>query len=128
MALRPLFLGGTGRCGTTLLSRLISSHPALTTIPESRFLVDPGGIFDFVSGCESWTPFQAHERVVALRKVLKSVGESSWIGRIIGIVESKLPVFRRKFSTSYSGTMFTSFSPHFIHIVSQFMDELVAFE
>lgn len=41
----PIFIGGTGRCGTTLLVRILARHPAVFTLRwESQFLVAPDGL------------------------------------------------------------------------------------
>lgn len=41
----PIFIGGTGRSGTTLLVRILERHPAIFTLRwESQFLVAPGGL------------------------------------------------------------------------------------
>jgi len=40
----PFFVGGTGRCGTSQLCRVLGDHPEVHALQwESRFLVDPGG-------------------------------------------------------------------------------------
>jgi hypothetical protein len=42
-----VFVGGTGRSGTTILSRWLGSHAPLARFPvESRFIVDAGGILN----------------------------------------------------------------------------------
>ena len=47
----PVFVGGTGRSGTTIVARVLGSHPESHMIPiEVRFLVDPNGLCDLVAG------------------------------------------------------------------------------
>lgn len=41
----PIFIGGTGRCGTTLLTKILSRLQGVFSYPyESKFLVAPGGL------------------------------------------------------------------------------------
>ncbi|MGC4893751.1 sulfotransferase family protein [Micromonospora sp. DT31] len=43
----PIFVAGTGRCGTSRIADIIGEHPLIHRIPmETRFLVDPGGLRD----------------------------------------------------------------------------------
>ena len=46
MSLRgPILIGGTGRCGTTILVRILARHPEIFTLRwESQFLVAPDGL------------------------------------------------------------------------------------
>ncbi|GAA1139047.1 sulfotransferase family protein [Ornithinicoccus hortensis] len=47
----PLFVGGTGRSGTTIAAQLLGQHPDLALIPiELRFHVDAGGLCDVAAG------------------------------------------------------------------------------
>lgn len=41
MEFDPVFLGGEGRSGTTLLRVMLDAHPAIACGPESHFLTDP---------------------------------------------------------------------------------------
>lgn len=57
--LSPVLVGGTGRSGTTMVARLLGSHPDYYMIPiEVRFLVDPGGLCDLVSGDSDFDRFE----------------------------------------------------------------------
>lgn len=48
--LSPIFIGGTGRSGTTILSSFIGSNSEVVKIPlESRFILDKNGLIDLFS-------------------------------------------------------------------------------
>ena len=45
--LKPIFIGGTGRSGTTILKKVLQQHSNIVTIPnELRIIIDPDGILD----------------------------------------------------------------------------------
>ena len=47
----PVFVGGTGRSGTTILARLLGHHARYWRVPtEIRFHASPGGLADLLSG------------------------------------------------------------------------------
>ena len=49
--MKPVFVGGTGRSGTTVTARLIGSHPTYFMFPtEVRFIAAKGGLCDLVAG------------------------------------------------------------------------------
>jgi len=60
-AVGGIFIGGTGRSGTSILKKIVSLHPAITAVPqESRFIVDPDGLIDLVNQLTlHWTPHTA---------------------------------------------------------------------
>ncbi len=49
--MKPVFVGGTGRSGTTVTARVIGAHPAYFMLPtEVRFIAAKGGLCDLVAG------------------------------------------------------------------------------
>ncbi len=44
--IKRIFVGGTGRSGTTILSKKIGSHREVERIGESRFIIDKNGLLD----------------------------------------------------------------------------------
>lgn len=47
---KPIFIGGTGRSGTTFLARVMGSHPNIFGFRwETQFIVSPGGLADLIS-------------------------------------------------------------------------------
>lgn len=45
-----IFIGGTGRCGTTIVAEMLAQARGVVYFGESRFLSDPGGLFDVLAG------------------------------------------------------------------------------
>jgi hypothetical protein len=54
----PVFVGGTGRSGTTILARVLGQHANFSMVPvEARFIVDRHGLIDFLKGDTSLENF-----------------------------------------------------------------------
>lgn len=70
--MKPVFVGGTGRSGTTILRRVLGSHPDVATMPgELRIIVDPGGVLDLheaINGC--WDPYTADHAIHRFKDLL----------------------------------------------------------
>lgn len=60
---RPIFVGGTGRSGTTIFYRSLGRQPQIHVFPnEMRFLIDPGGLMDLIDSCTlRFSPARARE-------------------------------------------------------------------
>jgi omega-hydroxy-beta-dihydromenaquinone-9 sulfotransferase len=67
-----IFVGGTGRSGTTQIAEIIGQHPSVWHVPtETRFLVDPGGLQDLVPALSSaYTPFHGCDALARFRSLL----------------------------------------------------------
>lgn len=59
----PIFVGGTGRCGTTLLRRCLGHSPDVSHLRgEFRLVTDPGGLIDLYDALVvRWTPGRGHQ-------------------------------------------------------------------
>ena len=44
----PIFIGGTGRSGSTILAKILGKHQNILNVNESRFIIDPGGLISLV--------------------------------------------------------------------------------
>ena len=75
----PVFIGGTGRSGTTILRQMLRRHSRIVAIRcELRFLIDPGGALDLVrSLSDRWTPYDADAAIHRFRLILRRAGKSS---------------------------------------------------
>ncbi len=55
----PIFVGGTGRSGTTITARLLDAHPAYRMVPiEVRFISDDGGLCDLLEDRVTFARFR----------------------------------------------------------------------
>jgi hypothetical protein len=76
-----IFVGGTGRSGTWILYRSLSSHHAIHTFPaELRFIVDPGGLLELINGLTiNFSPAIGREALhrfdILMREKLSSFGK-----------------------------------------------------
>jgi hypothetical protein len=63
----PIFVGGTGRSGTSQLTLVLGQHPSIYALPdETRFIVDPGGLEDLTRALTTaYTPYHGDD---ALRR------------------------------------------------------------
>ncbi len=90
--MQPIFIGGTGRSGTTITGYLVGSHPAMWSIEpiEIRFLTDKGGLLDTVFIAES-----AQQRRRSTREQMRNTWETLR-GRRIDANEQRLEDFVQK--------------------------------
>jgi hypothetical protein len=68
----PIFIGGVGRCGTTVLKNSIGAHPDVHTFKgELRWLSDPDGLGSLYNTLtKNWSPFVADLAIKRFRALL----------------------------------------------------------
>ncbi|HCV05756.1 MAG TPA: hypothetical protein DG048_24260 [Pseudoalteromonas sp.] len=72
----PIFIGGTGRSGTTILTRLLQNHPDIHTIKwESQFIVANNGLLELINANEK-------DRLTKFDK-FKFLMDTHWFERVV---------------------------------------------
>lgn len=72
-----IFIGGTGRSGTTILSKVLGLHKKIYRLKdESRFIIDPGGIIDLVPALsDDWSPYNGSNKIHEFQKIMSNLGK-----------------------------------------------------
>lgn len=73
-----VFIGGTGRSGTSIMKKVLACHPQVVAYPfELRVNVDPGGILDLGhSLVENWSPYSGDSALKAFLQLMDDVRKS----------------------------------------------------
>ncbi len=124
-------IGGSGRSGTTILSKIFSMHPQFVNVPEWRFLIDPDGIIDFYCSYENWSPYHFDLKLKRLEKLLYQTSSSNIFEKLIRYFDQFLIKYsgnNLKLSPRYTGISVLDFSPNYLILVNQLIDELRDFE
>jgi len=74
---KMVFIGGTGRSGTSILKDVLASHPDAASLPfEYRFIIDPDGIVDFYASFSAiWSPYIADRKLKRLAGLLHTLAD-----------------------------------------------------
>ena len=77
----PILIGGTGRCGTTILKKILASHSKISSIPkELRVVVDPDGVLDVINVLSyRWDPYSGDKAIHRFKMVLDSCGSTNLV-------------------------------------------------
>lgn len=64
-----IFIGGTGRSGTTILSKVLNTHKEFNRLPfEFRFHIDPNGLYDLFRNLnDNWDVYRGSTAVAAFK-------------------------------------------------------------
>ncbi len=73
--MRQIFIGGTGRSGTTIMSRILGLHPEIYRYPfETRFMIDPHGLIDLVPALsDQWSPWKADRAITDFKEMMREI-------------------------------------------------------
>ncbi|MPY01343.1 sulfotransferase [Salinivibrio sp. VYel4] len=84
-----IYIGGTGRCGTNVLKDILIGFEKSCGLPfESRFTVDPGGVYDsYQKLCFSWTPFNSGQVIRDLESLLDRTSKKTYLDEIFIALE-----------------------------------------
>ena len=123
-------IGGSGRSGTTILSKIMSLHPDIADVPELRYLIDPDGIVDFYSAAHEWSPYHYDRRLERLEALLRDVAKNSFYENLVAYgtyVFKRLPW---KLRTRYWGISVETYCPDFQKNIDALINELtfISFE
>jgi hypothetical protein len=75
----PVFIGGTGRSGTTILQKLMKTGSGFLSYPfELRLNVDPGGLLDLKTALvDHWSPYAADIALTRFAELMSDMRRKS---------------------------------------------------
>ncbi len=128
---KVLFIGGTGRCGTSITRSALGRHPKVAALPfEYRFLVDPDGFVDFLR-CYStgWSPYIADRRIKRLEHLLRRLSGQTALSRFAGTILRSFGLPQRSVLTpqQYDQWSLNDSLPQFSSQIDQLLERLVSF-
>lgn len=87
--MKPVFIGGTGRSGTSVLKKVMRQHSRIVTLKrELRIIVDPDGALDLLSALtDRWTPNRSDAAIRRFGNLLDQCGAMSIPGRLLEWLE-----------------------------------------
>jgi len=95
----PILIGGTGRCGTTILRKVLGCHPQVVSLPlELRIIVDPDGAVDLVSALsERWSPYRADRALFRFQHLLELSAKSNFPQKLIADVLRRVGISSKSY-------------------------------
>ena len=129
--MKTCFIGGTGRCGTSILRTILSRHSRVATLPiEHRLTVDPDGIFDFYrSYTTGWSPYYADARLTRLNNFLEELSSTNPVHKIFRYLFRAIRLAGFSITPKkYLDVELSHFIPNYSEHVNTLLNELVEFE
>lgn len=130
-SIRTLFIGGTGRSGTTIFKRILQAHSDVAGIPEYRITLDPGGLLDFYTTFKhDWTPFLYDQRLRLLKETLLKAAHSNPLAPYYryAVKKSGLAFNRKaKLEAQYTTIGLQKYNPKYREQVDHLIEDLTDF-
>ena len=129
--MKTCFIGGTGRCGTSILRKILSRHSSVATLPiEHRLMVDPDGIFDFYRNYTTgWSPYYGDAKLTRLKNFLEELSSTSSIHKIFRYLVRAFRLAGISITPKkYLDVELSRFIPNYSEHVKTLLNELVEFE
>ncbi len=122
----PLFIGGTGRSGTTIVAKMLGRHSKIYTYPlETRFIIDPDGLIDLVPALSiNWSPYIGSKAIKRFKYIMNALGKNrTQIKRGINYILKKCNFFPQR----YEGIQLTKImgKSEYENTVNKFIDTLI---
>lgn len=130
MTPKMVLVGGTGRCGTSILKEILAAHPDAASLPfEYRFIIDPDGIVDFYASYTAvWSPYIADRKLKRLERLLKRLSHESLPHKLFGqLLRLFNPDGKLLSPRIYHGWELNRHLPNFEKHVNELMANLVEF-
>lgn len=124
--MKPIFIAGTGRSGTTILKRILVCHSQIVAISgELRIIADPDGVLDLVSALsDSWSPYKADIAIHRFIRLMKDRGRiDSDQAMLLASVEQRVCTWLGLSPGRYLTTHEFS-KPYYNHRLAQLIHEI----
>ena len=74
----PIFIGGTGRSGTTILKKVLITHSRIFAVQdEIRVIVDPDGVLDLINALsDRWSPYNTDIAIHRFKTLMRECGRA----------------------------------------------------
>ena len=124
-SLTPLFVGGTGRSGTTAVFRVLASGKGfVSAAPELRVHIDPKGALNLLDALsDGWSPYEADSAIHEFVSLMRSCRRSNRVlARATGVLARYVPISPWRYPGLALGSHF-GYS-HYDSRLDELVDEL----
>jgi hypothetical protein len=97
----PIFIGGTGRSGTTIVAKMLGGHSQVFTYPlETRFIIDPDGLIELVPALsDNWSPYIGSKAIKRFKAIMHAVGKNrSQLKRGINYILKRVSIYPQRYA------------------------------